>query len=138
MRDDLKKKKAGLAPILSLVKAALSELASHNGTHWKEARGELHSQYNEIPIWVLLYEDSDLVQTHKALCETLRPHMEGLAPLQIWLCYEVVVGDRASAAILRGNDAVFSFGTNGKMELRWVAQQPDGISTVFKSHDSKR
>ena len=137
MREDLAKLRERLAPMLSLTKAALRDLASGNGTHWKEAIGELQSQYNEIVIWALLYEDGDLLPTHAALCETLRPHMAALAPLQIVLFYEVAVGDNAFVARLSGNDAVFSAGTNGKMDLTW-SPRPSGLSTVFTSRDSKR
>ncbi|MDQ8731063.1 hypothetical protein [Bradyrhizobium sp. LHD-71] len=131
-----------LARMLLLTKAALNELASRNGIHWKEAVGELQSQYNEIVIWVLLYVDGDLPQTHAALCETLRPHMNALAPLQIVLFYEVaidakVMGASAFAAKLDGSDAVFSAGTDGKIDLWWFPLS-SGLSTVFTARDSRR
>ncbi|MFC3691007.1 hypothetical protein [Chenggangzhangella methanolivorans] len=121
----------------SLANAALRDLAAGDGTRWKEAVGELHSQYGELPVWVLLHEDDDLRQTHAALCETLRPHMERLAPLQIVLLYEVVVGGEAFAARLSGNDAVFSAASGGDTRLTWRAQ-PRGLSTVFRSRDCRR
>ena len=82
MKEDLAKLKEQLAPMLALSKAMLTDLASGNGTFWKEAVGELQSQYNEIVLWVLLYEDANLSQTHAALRETLRPHLDALKPLQ--------------------------------------------------------
>lgn len=132
-----------LAKMLSLTRAALKDLAARNGTFWKEAVGELQSQYNEIPIWVLLYEDGDILKTHAALCETLRPHMAALAPLQIVLFYELVIGEayagilgnRTFAARLAGNDAVFSAGTGGEMDLTWFRSS---LGTVFEARDSKR
>lgn len=140
MREDLAKLREQLAPTLALTKVALKDLASHNGRFWKEAVGELQSQYNEIVLWVLLYQDGDLSESHAALCETLRPHMNALAPLQIVLFYEVaieakVMGAMAFAAKLDGNDAVFSAGTDGKVDLRWFPTTP---STVFTSRDSNR
>jgi hypothetical protein len=137
MRKDLLKLKSQLAPMLSLTKAALKDLASGNGKHWKEAVGELQSQYNEIVLWVLLYEDSNLLQAHAALCETLRPHMGKLEPLQIVLFYQVTTGNNVFAAKLSGNDAVFSYGTDGRMDLHWFPRS-EGVPTVFTSRDSKR
>jgi hypothetical protein len=137
MREDVAKLKEQLAPMLALFKAALRDLAAGNGTYWKEAVGELHSQYKEIPIWVLLYEDSNLLGAHKALCRTLGPHIEGLAPNQIVLFYEIMVGDSVTFAKLHGNEAVFSAGENGKIDLMWVSSER-GLSTVFSSRDSKR
>jgi hypothetical protein len=137
MRQDLLKLKEQLAPMLALSKAALSDLAAGNGTYWKEAVGELHSQYKEIPIWVLLYEDSDLLDAHRMLCRVLRPHIEGLAPNQIVLFYEVMIGDNVIFAKLHGNEAVFSAGANGKMDLTWVPSER-GLGSMFASRDSKR
>jgi hypothetical protein len=133
MREDTEKLREQLAPMLALSKAALRDLAAGNGTYWKEAVGELHSQNQEIPLWVLLYEDSNLLEAHKALCRTLRPHIEGLAPNQIVLFYEIIVGDNVSFAKLHGNESVFS----GKIDLRWIPSER-GASTVFVSRDSKR
>ena len=121
----------------SLANAPLRDLAAGDGTHWKEAVGELHSQYGELPVWVLLYEDGDLVQAHAALRETLRPHMDRLAPLQIVLFYEVAIGGEAFAARLSGNDAILSADAEDASRLRWVPQTR-GLSTVFRSRNSRR
>lgn len=137
MREDLEKLKEQLAPTLALTKAMLRDLASGNGKFWKEAVGELQSQYNEIVLWILLYEDGDLLETHAALRETLRPHMDALAPLQIVLLYEIVIEGSVFAAKLSGNNAVFSTGTSGKIDLSWFPLS-NGLSTVFASRDSKR
>lgn len=135
MRVDHAKLREKLAPTLALTRAMLKDIADRNGTLWKEAVGELHSQYNEIVLWVLLYEDSDLLEAHTALCETLGHHMDALAPLQIELVYEVQQQEKAFGARLSGNEAVFSAGRNGKMELRWF---PSKLSTVFTSQNSRR
>jgi hypothetical protein len=137
MREDLEKLREQLAPMLALTKAALRELTMANGTHWKEVVGELQSQYNELPIWVLLYEDVDILETHKALCETLRRHMAALAPLQIVLFYKIMIGESVFTATLNGNETVFSAGADGKIDLRWVPSE-SGLSTLFTARDSKR
>jgi hypothetical protein len=137
MREDIAKLKEQLAPMLALSKAALRDLAAGNGTYWKESVGELHSQHKEIPIWVLLFEDSDLLESHRALCRTLHPHIEGLAPNQVVLFYEIMIGGNVSFAKIHGNEAVFSTGENGKIDLIWVPSER-GLSTVFMSRDSKR
>lgn len=126
-----------LARELSFANAALRDLASGDGTHWKEAVGELHSQYGELPVWILLYEDGDLRESHAALRQLLRPHMAGLEPLQIVLLYEVVLDGKVFAARLSGNDAVFSVCADGRMRLRWLPT-PRGLSTVFRSRCSRR
>jgi hypothetical protein len=137
MREDLAKMREELAPVLALTKSALRDLAAANGTYWKEAVGELHSQNNEIPIWVLLYEDVDILETHAMLCKTLRPHMAALAPLSIVLFYKIMIGDSVFTATLYGNEAVFSAGLDDKIDLKWVPSER-GLGTIFTSRDSKR
>jgi hypothetical protein len=37
-----------------------------DGGPWKESAGELHADYNEMPFWILLYDDTPPMQAHEA------------------------------------------------------------------------
>jgi hypothetical protein len=137
MREELEKSEKQLAQLLASGKAALKALAEGNGTYWKEVVGGPQPLNNEFPIWILLYEDCDLLETHKALCETLRPYMTALAPLQLLVLYRMIIENSFSAAQLSGNDAVFSASTNGKIDLKWSTVD-SRFTRMFASSDSKR
>jgi len=66
---------------------ALAQLRQLTGQFWKVVEGEFHSQYNEMPMWVLLYEDSDINESHAALCDVLQPFMADMGPVNFTVGY---------------------------------------------------
>ncbi len=65
-------------------------LDAHTGTLWKEIYSEPHTAYQEIPFWVLLYEDSDPEESHGAFRRALATLVHDIEPANITLMYYVV------------------------------------------------
>ena len=92
----------------------IDAVQAQDGKVWKESASELHSQYNEMPFWVLLYEDSDVNEVHKVFKSIVSPHFGDIDPVQI----------------LNGADKV-------KLGEFPIADPKSGDS-FFRSFDSKR
>lgn len=109
--------------------AALAALRALNGQFWKEVEGEFHLDYNEMPMWALLYEDSDVRESHHAFCETLEPHMADMAPFNFTVSYYIVSSAlfktvaflNDNADIMAARDAP-DLGANIDTELRQSAR----------------
>lgn len=54
----------------------LANLNQFTGTSWKEVAGENHDMFNELPIWILLYDDSDLEEARQAASSVIAPIMD--------------------------------------------------------------
>lgn len=122
---------------LAFKKKILHELSEHIGGPWKEVWCEAQPRHNEMVFWILLYEDSDLEETHRAFCGVLMRHIDSMRPLEAQLCYEKFTSEGLLLVdLLRGNEAVFSalntknLGASGSL-LR-------NSANVFRSTDSKR
>ena len=74
----------------ALHRRLVDALSAHNGTAWKEVYSEPHLHYNEIPIWVLLYEDSVPEQSHAVFRRSIVPFLDGLSGVELTLMYYVV------------------------------------------------
>lgn len=72
----------------------LRDLRALEGTLWREVQGELHLQYNEMPTWVLLCEDSDIQAAHRAFAEIVSPWFERAAPVQFTVTYTILTDRR--------------------------------------------
>lgn len=82
------------ATLLALHGRMLSALMVHQGTAWKEVISELHLHYNEIPVWVLLYEDSVPEESHGVFRRAIVPFLDELGTaVQMTLMYYVVRGN---------------------------------------------
>jgi hypothetical protein len=122
---------------LSFTKQIQLELAAQNGGPWKEILCEPQPQYNEMVFWVLLYEDSDLKETHKVFCSILERHVENMRPLGAYLSYEKLTDDGLIyVEAMKGNEAVFSA---LKKDRLGASPLPSGRKTgAFRSTNSKR
>lgn len=80
------------ADMFLLHKRLLAALAAHEGSAWKEVRAELHFHYNELPVWVLLYEDSDIDASHSVFKRAVVPFIEALGEIQLTLNYFIIKG----------------------------------------------
>jgi|GEM_PF-6547368 len=106
-----------------------------DGGPWKEAAGELHSDYNEMPFWILLYDDSQPMQAHEAFRRLVAPWIDRIEPVQITVAYRR----------LTDTTDVFVDFLQGKAEIMAatsVGQRPEtrprSAVTVFCSADSRR
>lgn len=115
----------------------LKELHCVNADFWKETVGEVHSQYNKIVYWILLYEDSDITLAHEKFCEIIHSHIKKITPLQIVISYNLIVGEQAFCVDrLKGNETIFSALTNGELGKNGFPLFE--VPTIFNSSDSKR
>lgn len=121
-----------------------TELTENCGGPWKEFWCEAQSQSNEIVFWILLYEDSNLKETHKVFCDILARYADTLKPLQATLSYHKFTEDglfsvaRLGGNRSGGNEAVFAALDDDDLSassLRYLV--PDG-SDVYRAVDSKR
>lgn len=86
---------------------SLAALRRWVGVHWQDVQGELHLQYNELPTWIMLYEDTDIDKAHRALCETLEPFMASIAPLQFTVTYLILTPEfQITVESLMDNDEI--------------------------------
>lgn len=106
-----------------------------DGGPWKESAGELHSEYNEMPFWILLYDDTPPMQAHEAFRRLVTPYIDQIEPVKITVAYRR----------LTATTDVFVDFLQGKTEIMAatsVGQRPDSAprstSTVFRSADSRR
>jgi hypothetical protein len=122
---------------LAFTQHILLELAEQSGGPWKEVWCEPQPRYNEMVFWVLLYEDSDLKETHKVFCSILARHVETMKPLEAYLSYEKLTDEGLIyVEAMKGNEAVFSALTKDQLG---ASPSPSGSNTgVFRSADSKR
>lgn len=78
-----------LSKILQARNETLRALKLHDGLEWKEAQGELHCQYKELPNWIFLSDNSDLANCHKIFTEIVAPYMELIKPFQFTVSYKL-------------------------------------------------
>jgi hypothetical protein len=76
--------------LINIRQTTLAALRVHVGQHWQVVLGELQLSHNEMPTWILLYEDSDLKAAHQALCDVLVPFMEQADPVQFTVSYTIL------------------------------------------------
>ncbi len=76
--------------LVNIRQTTLAALRVHVGRYWQDVQGELQLSHNEMPTWILLYQDSDPVEAHRVLCDVLRPYMEQADPVQFTVSYTML------------------------------------------------
>ena len=61
----------------------MAELTVFARDHWLQYYGELHLQYRELPIWILISEHSSICKAHQELLKLYQPFREVLSSLQL-------------------------------------------------------
>lgn len=124
-----------MAEIGGAADALLDALKARDGREWKAARGELPMPYEELALWVLVHEGSDLDAVHAALRGIVAPFLPRLSPVHVAVAY---------ALILDGIETQLDFlGTNAELlepgralgDMPTVVGPADGI---FAGMDSRR
>lgn len=92
----------------------LAKVRNENGRAWKEASGELHSHYKEMPFWIVLHEDGDIRQAHAVFREIVCPALDLIEPVQCTVSFKVVKDGKRrhyflenNAEILRGTEWLY-------------------------------
>jgi hypothetical protein len=128
-----------LQNILEIRQKSLDALKSYDGRVWKESQGELHAQNKEFPNWILLYEDSDVKECHKALAEVLMPFIKVAGEFQFTVSYKILTNEKeVFVDFLSDNAEIF----DAYHDLDSLGLTPTtrnrGDSSVFESADSAR
>jgi hypothetical protein len=63
------------------------KLTNRNGKSWKEIRGEIHPQYNEIPFWILMYQNSDIGQVMEEFRKIVSAYKDLIGSLQMTVAF---------------------------------------------------
>ncbi len=122
---------------MSFTKQILQELTEQSGGPWKEVWCEPQPQFDEMVFWVLLYEDSDLKETHRVFCDILARHVDNMRPLQAALAYHKLTDEGVLLVeSMVGNETVFA--SLSKNELGTVSYEVREGKSVYRSNDSKR
>ncbi|MBC9248292.1 hypothetical protein H4P12_16605 [Paracoccus sp. 11-3] len=122
-----------IGKILDLV---ASEVKRQDGTVWKASASELQSQYNEMPFWILLYEDSDLQNVHRVFQKIVRPHFSEIKPVKITVAYLMMVdGQKIQTDYLEGEGEIMN---DQHLMGRRPTSMGMGDFIVFKGMNSTR
>ncbi len=110
------------AALLTLHKKLMAALTAHEGSTWKEVRSELHIQHQELPVWVLLYEDADPVEVHDIFRRTVVPFIDLICNTQLSLMYFMVKnGERFHLDYLESTTHILS--ASGSREALGIWQK---------------
>lgn len=113
-----------------------SEVQRQDGAVWKASACELQSQYNEMPFWILLYEDSDLQNVHRVFQEIVGSHFNEINPIKITIAYLMVVnGDKIQTDYLEGEAEIMN---NQHLIGRRPTSMGAGDFIIFSGMDSTR
>ena len=115
---------------------SLADLDALTGKLWKEVRGELHAHYDEMPTWILLYDDSDLSECLARAQGILSQFMSRIAPVEFTLSFEVLdESDAVAYPPMIDNDEIMSATVSGLS--KYAESRPRGPS-IFSSTTSSR
>lgn len=111
----------------------LDALQRLEGLYWREAAGELQENYKEFALWILLYEDSNVRESHRALCDILQPLMALLEPNQFTVSY-IILTDKLDIQVdmLNTNREILAAGDDPKFAQSPVTSSRNKHS-IFKT-----
>lgn len=124
------------AALLVLHKRIEAALGAQCGSAWKEVHTEPHLHYNELSVWVLLFEDSDPEEAHALFKRILVPFLEEVGEIQLTLMYYVVKdGQQFHLDFLTSTSEILS--ASGEALGVW---QKKGVRRIwlFAASDSSR
>lgn len=83
--------------------ALLERVRAETGRSWKEASGELHSPYLEMPFWIVLDNEADVGKAHAVFREIVRAALPDIEPVQCTVSYTVVANGKRRHHFLETN-----------------------------------
>jgi hypothetical protein len=122
--------------LVTIRQTTLAALRQYIGVHWHEVQGELQLSHQEMPTWILLYEDSDLRQAHQALRDILAPFMDQIAPVQFTASYTMLTDafDITVETLMDNDDIMGALDRPGFGALPDTAlRMPGGVFTATLS-----
>lgn len=124
--------------IINIHSRFLAETAGCTGTIWKEVYSEIHDNFKEIPVWILMYEGSSLVEVYEKFKSIAEKYFIDVKGFNFTVSFELYEGNKLHH---------LEFLTNNQEIMRgWSLQPPLGSSPsftrkkseLFKAQDSKR
>ena len=76
-----------LNDLILIRRQTLEALRALDGTVWRQASGELHIQYKEMPNWITLGPDDDVRAAHRAFCDVFEPYFDRLGDVKVTVSY---------------------------------------------------
>lgn len=120
----------------AIEREVLETLRSQVGEHWCEVEGELQEGFGECALWILLYEDSDPLISHQALCDVLRPVMESMEPVEFTVTYTVLTEVFDIAVDQRMNNAEILAALDDPTFAKRSMSRPRGQISPFAAKTS--
>lgn len=80
-----------MAEIGGAADALLDALKARDGLEWKAARGELQMPHEELALWVLVREGSDLDAVYATLRGIVAPFLPRLSPVHVAVAYALIL-----------------------------------------------
>lgn len=110
----------------------LAAVNALDGRAWRESAGELHSQFLEMPFWILVEEGCDLVSVHCQFVAIVAPHFDAIAPVKCTVAYNFIANGRQfQRAYFNNNDQIVR-----ARPVDLIDEEPielDGLSSMFRS-----
>ncbi|MBC9248293.1 hypothetical protein H4P12_16610 [Paracoccus sp. 11-3] len=124
---------------LRIRQETLEQLRQHDGREWKEAAGELHSQFHEIPSWILLFEDSDIKKCHEAFFHIVSPYFDQLPGYDFTVKYiKINDGEEIFLDFCADNEEILNAVRRPDRIGQRPIREPRADLDTFKSVDSRR
>lgn len=117
-------------------KEFLGRLSEYDGSLWKKSAGEMQYQYNEMAIWILVYDDSDTVEVHDRLRKIVDSERTLFEALDCVLLYELITEKGAFGLSVKSNRAVLGELNRDDLPGRWFPMTKK--ATLFASENSRR
>lgn len=113
-----------------------AEVRKQDGIAWKASASELQSQYNELPFWILLYEDAHLEGVHRVFQGIVSQYFDAIKPVKLTVAYLMVVnGEKFQTDYMEGESEIMS---GQHLMGHRPTSMGSGDFAVFKGMDSTR
>lgn len=116
----------------------ICEAQEFSGTIWKEFYSELHSQFKEVPVWILLYEDSNLDEVYVKFKFIAESYIHRFPGFNFTVSFEVYRENRLLHIDFLTDNEEIQRGWSLKPPLGSTPSFTRKKSGLFQSKDSRR
>lgn len=128
-----------MSRLIEIRNETLGKLREGVGRYWKEVENQIQINYNEIPTWILLYEDSDIEESHAEFSRVVSPYFSEMGDVNFTVTYTIFKdGMDVQIDFLNDNNKIARGYGNAKTLGALPQQDPITEPIVFRSRDSKR
>lgn len=123
--------------MVQIRRQSLEQVRKHVGQLWKEVQGEYHGVYDQLPTWVLLYDNSDIQKSHAGFVDIVAPYFPIMGTTNFTVTYCLITnGRRWDIEYLGSNQEILD-----ALNDEGFAADPslsNSRTPLFQSADSKR